>query len=134
MAIRFSEKEYREFLGGSKPEKLSKYRNRKVEYDGHKFDSEFERDRYAELKLLERAGDISDLKLQPVFELIPPIKEGGKTVQRAVRYRADFSYLRNGELIVEDTKSEASVTSTYILKKKLMRFVHGIEIKEIYNK
>lgn len=134
MAIRFTEKEYKEFLGEPHSGNLSKYRNRKVEYDGHKFDSEFERDRYAELKLLERAGDISDLKLQPVFELIPPIKEDGKTVQRAVRYRADFSYLRNGELIVEDTKSEASVTSTYILKKKLMRFVHGIEIKEIYNK
>lgn len=123
--IRFTEEEYNKFVG--KPQ--DKYRNKKVEFDGIKFDSERERDRYAELKLLAKAGEITDLKLQPVFELIPAIRENGKTVQTAIKYRADFSYKKDGKLVVEDAKGVK--TEVYKLKKKLMRYLLNIEIIEI---
>lgn len=130
MAVRFSEKEYQAFIGGnSSSGSDNKYRNVKVSFDGIEFDSAHERDRYAELKLLERAGAISDLKLQPVFELVPAIKENGRVVQRAVTYRADFSYVKDGRLVVEDAKGVK--TDVYKIKKKLMRFVHGIVIEEV---
>ena len=134
MAIRMTEEEYQSFIG-SKADKAAgrqnKYRNRKTCLDGHDFDSEHESDRYAELKLLERSGDITDLKLQPVFVLIPNIRDGsGKIVQSAVTYKADFSYfdLRTGRKVVEDAKGVK--TQVYALKKKMMRYFYGIEIVE----
>lgn len=127
MAIRFTEKEYEEYIGG-KP-KTRKYHNKRVVFDGRTFDSEHERDRYAELKLLERAGAISELKIQPAFTLVPAVKEKGKVVQRAVTYKADFSYIRDGKLIVEDAKGVR--TDVYKLKKKLMRAVYGIVVEEV---
>lgn len=129
MAVRFSEKEYRELVGGKEPSRHNKYRNQKVTLDGITFDSARERDRYAELKLLLRSGSITDLKLQPVFELVPAIREDGKLVQRAVTYRADFSYRQDGELVVEDAKGVR--TDVYVLKRKLMMYVYGIDVKEI---
>lgn len=128
MSIHFSEAEYKAFIG--EPEKKpNKYLNVRVEYEGHMFDSAHERDRYAELRLLERAGQITELKLQPVFELIPAIRENGKVVQRAITYKADFSYMQNGNLVVEDAKGVK--TEVYKLKKKLMRALLGIKVTEI---
>lgn len=123
--VRFSEKELKTLLG----ETANKYNNSKSVFDGRTFDSEHERDRYAELKLLEKTGKITDLKLQPRFELVPAVKENGKTTQRAVTYKADFSYIENGELVVEDAKGVK--TEVYKLKKKLMRAILGINVKEV---
>lgn len=101
-----------------------KYGNVKVTVDGHTFDSKKEYNRYCELKLMERAGLIKDLETQKKFELIP--KQDG---ERAVNYIADFVYTENGETVVEDTKGFK--TKEYIIKRKLMKYIHGIEIKEV---
>ena len=91
--------------------------------DGQVFDSVKEYHRWGCLKLLERAGKIKDLKRQVKFELIP--KQDG---ERACYYIADFTYMENGELVVEDCKGFK--TDVYKIKKKLMLMEHGIRIKE----
>ena len=108
---------------------MNKYRNRKLTVDGEVFDSRKEYNRYRELVLLERAGQISDLKRQVAYELIPSQKVGGKVVERACSYIADFVYTENGETVVEDTKGYR--TADYIIKRKLMLWVHGIRIREV---
>lgn len=119
---------------------MRKYGSKKVKYDGHIFDSKREAMRYCELRLLERAGKISSLELQKVFELIPAQREPetmtktgkvkkGKVIEQAVKYIADFVYTENGETVVEDTKGFK--TKDYIIKRKLMLYVYGIRINEI---
>lgn len=108
---------------------MAKYHNRKSMVDGIEFDSVKESKRYAELRLLERAGEIESLELQKEFILIPAQKIDGKLVERAVKYRADFSYKENGQEVVEDTKGVR--TRDYIIKRKLMLYVHGIRIREV---
>lgn len=108
--------------------KKSKYKNKKVTYDGIEFDSIKEARRYQELKLLLRAGAISDLRLQVPYELIPAQYINSKCVERAVKYIADFVYAENGKEVVEDAKGVR--TDTYKIKKKLMLYVHGIRLKE----
>lgn len=106
---------------------MSKYGNRKVATsDGIIHDSQKEAVRWTELKLLERSGEITDLQRQVKYELIPPQKG-----ERAVFYIADFVYTdnRTGETVVEDTKGFR--TKEYIIKRKLMLWVHGIKINEI---
>lgn len=105
---------------------MRKYRNTPTVLDGIRFDSKKEAERYAELKLLERGGIIKDLKTQVRFELIPKNKNG-----RAVYYVCDFTYTENGVLVVEDVKSQPTKTPVYRLKKRLMKEVHGIDIKEV---
>ena len=125
--------------------KRSKYGNRKVTIGGIKFDSEREAKRYLILKEYQNKGDISDLRLQVVYELIPAIKElklvvlktktiqKEVTIQQPITYRCDFTYIRNGFLVVEDVKiSPKMLPAEYKLKKKLMRYVHGITIKEVF--
>ena len=109
----------------------SKYGNRKTMVHGIAFDSRREARRYVELSLLQRAGEIRDLKLQEKFELIPAVKdETGKVVERAAYYIADFVYTdKNGQQVVEDAKGAR--TREYILKRKLMRWRHGISIVEV---
>ena len=109
-------------------EPTNKYGNKKVQFDGLTFDSRKEARRYAELKLLLRAGKITDLELQKEFILIPKLTVKGKT-ERAVKYKADFVYKENGEMVVEDVKGLR--TKEYIIKRKLMLFVHNIAIKEV---
>ena len=103
-----------------------KYNARRTLYDGIWFASKREAARYAELNLLERAGEISDLKLQPSFELQPAFVHNGKR-ERAIRYVADFEYIEKGVRIVEDVKGVG--TPVFKLKRKMMLFVHGIEIR-----
>ena len=125
--------------------KRSKYGNRKVTIGGIKFDGEREAKRYLILKEYQNKGDISDLKLQVVYELIPAIKELKSvvlktktiqkevTIQHPITYRCDFTYIHNGVLVVEDVKiSPKMLPAEYKLKKKLMRYVHGITIKEVF--
>lgn len=106
----------------------SKYYNKKVTYDGVMFDSIKEARRYQELRLLLRAGAISELRLQVPYELIPAQYINGKCVERAVKYIADFVYTENGKEVVEDAKGVR--TDTYKIKKKLMLYVYGIRLKE----
>lgn len=108
---------------------MAKYGNRKVIRDGIEFDSVKECQRYCELKLMQRAGLISDLQMQVSFELIPSQRIAGKVVERACSYVADFVYQQDGQKVVEDTKGFK--TPEYIIKRKLMLWVHGIRIREI---
>lgn len=107
-----------------------KYHNRKTTVDGKTFDSMLEAKRYRELNLMEHAGEIFQLELQPVFILIPKFKKNGKTY-REVTYRADFAYTdKNDKYIVEDVKGVK--TPLYRLKKKLFEYTYPqLEIKEI---
>lgn len=109
--------------------KKNKYHAQKVTYRGEPFDSKREAGRYAQLLLLQRAGQITNLKRQVPYLLIPAQYIDGKCVERAVTYRADFVYRENGELVVEDTKGVR--TPDYIIKRKLMLQVYGIRVKEV---
>jgi hypothetical protein len=93
--------------------------------DGIKHDSRKEARRWVELTLLQRAGEISDLKRQVKYELIP--KQEG---ERSVTYIADFVYIDNktGNTVIEDCKGFK--TDVYKLKKKLFQYRYGIKIKE----
>ena len=104
----------------------SKYGNRR----SGGFDSQLERGRYNELLLLERAGKISELRRQVKYELIPNQYKDGKCLYRKVTYVADFTYIEDGALVVEDSKGFK--TPEYIIKKKLMYMIHGIIIKETH--
>jgi len=98
---------------------MSKYGNKKVMMDEITFDSKGEAYRYGELKLLYRAGVISRLELQPVFELQPKFTKNGKTY-RAIKYVADFRYIEGGDTIIEDFKG--CKTNIYKLKKKMFEY------------
>lgn len=100
----------------------NKFGNRKTTIDGITFDSAKEARRYSELKIMQRAGLISDLKIQPRFELIPSFKKNGETF-RKTEYVADFSYTEKGIEIVEDVKSEITrAHPVYKIKRKLLHF------------
>ena len=124
----------------------SKYYNKKTKAsDGTIFDSGKEARRWEQLLLLQKAGKITSLQRQVPYELIPNqyetyeryskkgerLKDGTKLVERKVEYVADFVYTdaETGETIVEDTKGVK--TKDYIIKRKLMRAVHGIKIREV---
>lgn len=108
---------------------MSKYNNAK--YNG--YDSKKEAKRAAELKLLEKAGVISNLQEQVVYELIPSqyriVNGKKKCIERAIKYIADFQYVENGNTVVEDAKGFR--TEVYRIKKKLMLYFHDIQIKEV---
>ena len=113
----------------------NKYGNRKVTIFGITFDSRREAQRYLELVSMERAGKIKDLETQVKYELIPTQRdERGKVVERSCDYVADFVYRKINpdntlELVVEDAKGFR--TEVYKIMKKLMLWVHGIQIQEV---
>ena len=90
---------------------MNKYRNKKVTIDGITFDSIKEGKRYQELKLLERANEITELKLQVPFILLDSYVLNGKKRQ-GIKYIADFAYIdiKTGKYVVEDVKSSATKT------------------------
>lgn len=101
-----------------------KYHNTKTVADGIKFDSKLEAERYAQLKILERAGVIRELELQPSFELLPSFRKNGKTWRKTV-YKADFRYIlvKDDRIIIEDVKgSTAVITDVFRLKQKLFEY------------
>lgn len=107
----------------------NKYYNKATKtFDGNVHDSRKEANRWSQLILLEKAGVISDLKRQVKYELIP--KQEG---ERAVYYVADFEYIENGKKVVEDVKGckEGLAYKVFVIKRKLMLYVHGIKVKEI---
>lgn len=119
----------------------NKYHAKKVVFDGITFDSKKEGLYYLRLKEMLRDGEISNLRMQVPYELLPPIyrdevvhmktkdKVVQKLVQRAVNYVADFVYEKDGVEYVVDTKGMR--LADYILKKKMMRALKGIDIIEI---
>lgn len=116
-----------------KIQRSSKYKNKKTEIFGIKFDSKKEAERYIHLKAKEKNGEITGLKRQVRYELIPSQRINGKVVERKCDYVADFVYFDElkKETVVEDVKSKATRTSTYIIKRKLMLQRYGIRIKEV---
>lgn len=131
---------------GFKREKGKKYNNTKVEYDGIKFDSKKEMQRYIVLKAAEDSGVISNLELQVKYELIPAVREEyiehlktkdkvkTRTLQLPITYTCDFQYLKDGVLIVEDVKaSPKMLPKEFVLKEKMMFALKGIKIKKVYS-
>lgn len=118
----------------------NKYRNKKIQVNGETFDSMKELRRWRDLKLLEKAGEITELRRQVPFELLPnqrePDKIGprggikkGRIIERKAVYVADFVYKdRAGREVIEDCKGMR--TKDYILKRKLLLFRFGIRIME----
>ena len=132
--------------------KQNKWHNKPCEYKGIKFASHKERDRYIFLEGRQNAGEITDLRCQYDIEIIPHItetidvqlktkvKQKTVVVQKAIEYRADFVYTRDGNIVYEDVKGskgdangKGTLTKVYQLKKKLLRALKGIEVVEIYN-
>ena len=109
---------YNKLVNNSITTKQSKYHNKKVEYDGHTFDSQKEKAYYIKLKLMEKADEIFDLELQKEFVLIETFKLNDKTY-RKMSYYADFTYLdKEGKYHIIDVKGIR--TKEYLLKKKLL--------------
>lgn len=126
-----------------------KYGNRKVVVDGIEFDSQKEARRYCELKLLQRAGKITDLQLQREFELIPAqyetfarygktgkrLQDGKRCIEKSCTYKADFAYMKDGQLVVEDAKGYRDPASAgyakFVIKRKLLLWRYGIKIIEV---
>ena len=113
---------------------MSKYRNKKVLVDGVAFDSKKEAKRYRELKLMEDAGMISRLERQVKFDLLPNQKDpDGKVIERKVQYIADFVYVKNGKVCVEDVKGyrDGGAYRVFVIKRKLMLYRFGLRVIEI---
>lgn len=125
---------------------MSKYHSQKTEVNGIVFDSKKEAYRYQQLKLMEKAGIICNLKRQVKYELIPAQYIDGKLVERAVTYISDFEYdevvkarqrtvmMYDGsnvirQHIVEDVKGVK--TDVYKIKRKMMLHKYGIRIREV---
>ena len=107
----------------------NKYHAKKCEWDGEVFDSKKELQRYKELKLLEKAGEITNLRRQVKYVLIPSQRIDGKLAERECSYKADIVYEENGETVVEDVKGVK--TKDYIIKRKMMLLFYNIRIKEV---
>jgi len=97
----------------------AKYGNKKVQVDGINFDSELEAKRYRQLKLLQRAGEIKNLKLQVPFLLQEAFKKNGK-IYKKIEYIADFVYEEKGQVVVEDVKGMK--TELFKIKQKLFEY------------
>lgn len=113
-------------------EEHRKYRNEKTKVDGITFDSKHEAERYKELRMLEKAGKIRDLKRQQKYVLIPALRDhDGKCIERQCVYISDFEYfdIDQDRHIVEDAKGMR--TKEYIIKRKLMLYQYGIRIHEV---
>lgn len=127
MSLRWSVEELKRYCnkaGRPLPEglpaedKKTKYGNRKVSLDGYEFDSQKEANRYCELKLLERAGMISDLKVHPVYVVWEGFRRGNKWY-RDIKMELDFEYIESGKKVVEDVKVDVTKTRPFRIKLKL---------------
>ena len=130
----------------TKKKKANKYNAKKVVLDGIEFDSETEGKRYLTLKKAQEEGIISDLELQPQYIILPAIKgERIKhfkripdrieeyTIQQPVKYTADFRYVKDGQIVVEDVKgSKFTMSRDLPLRIKMMKYFHNIDVKLIF--
>lgn len=128
--MKISKNVYNKLLNNSITIKENKYKNKKVIYNGIKFDSIKEKNRYMQLLYLEKAGLIKDIKLQYEFELQPAFTLNKKKI-RKITYIADFYYYDNNlnDYVVEDVKGIR--TDVYKLKKKMFEYKYQKEIIEI---
>lgn len=130
----------------------NKFNNRKIVFQGETYDSQLELSRFIFLSNREKEGEITNLRRQVEYLLIPAqygteikhLKTKDKEVrvllERSCSYVADFVYERNGKTIVEDCKGEdkpyrgrtfSTQTADFKIKKKLMLWVHQIQVKII---
>ena len=127
-------------------QKRPKYGNSKVEYQGLTFDSKREMQRYIVLKEAEERGLISDLRTQVVFELVPSITEEyvkhlktkdkieTRVAQRAILYKADFVYKKDGKEVIEDVKvAKGLIPKEFTLKEKIFFWKYGKRIQLVFN-
>jgi len=128
--MRMTEEQYAALLGkrAEQSPKPSKYRNKKVTTDEGTFDSKHEYAVWCRRKMEQAAGVISGLQRQVSYKLIPSANLDGRKLP-AVRYVADFVYLRDGETVVEDAKGMESLPD-YKIKRRLMWWLHGIRVIE----
>ena len=124
MSDEISAAEYVAQVAGTKPRK---YRSEPVVIDGIAFDSKLEGRRYAELKLMLEAGLIADLEVHPPAYRL---EVNGVLI---TKYTPDFRYVdvKTGRTVVEDTKSSATKTRAYVMRRKLVKAILGIEIREV---
>ena len=114
--------------------KMNKYGNKKIIIDGIEFDSKLEGNRYCQLKILERAKLIKDLRRQVQYVIQPSYRKNNKII-RPIYYIADFVYydIKKGKTIIEDTKGYRD--EIYKLKKKMFEYKYpDLEISEITKK
>lgn len=99
-----------------------KYNAQPTTYQGQKFDSKSEANRFKELSLLESIGQISGLIIHPAFELQPAFTDRNGKKHRAIVYEADFSYLDKAtqQLVIEDVKGMEN--RLWLLKKKMFLY------------
>lgn len=124
----------------NKGKKQNKYNAKQTDVrmpDGtvKRFDSQKEACRFLELALMQRAGEISELRCQVPFELIPRLRRADGKWEQPCKYIADFVYRDGCQVVVEDVKGykdpKSDAYKLYTVKRKLMLMVHGITIKEI---
>lgn len=115
--------------------KANKFNARKIVDGNQTFDSKKEHSHWLELSLLEKAGEISNLQRQVKFELIPKQMKSDGKIERECSYIADFVYFdkKTGKKVVEDVKGLkiGSAYNVFVIKRKLMLFKYGIEVKGI---
>lgn len=109
-----------------------KYRAKRVEINGERFDSKKEARRWGELQLLQRAGKIRNLERQKAFPIVingSPVKirSAGYPNGRAMKYLADFVYFEDNKRVVEDSKGQDTPVSK--IKRALVEAIYGVEIK-----
>ena len=99
----------------------------------HTFDSAKEARVYNDLLVRLKAGEITDLRLQVPYELIGRQKLSTGKTERAVYYIADFVYEEDGVIKVVDVKGyrKGTAYAVFVIKRKLMKWVHGIEVTEV---
>lgn len=99
------------------------------------FDSKREARRYMDLWLMQRAGEISGLRTQVKYELIPKQEHKDGTKEKGIDYVADFVYQQGGETVVEDSKGFRDTSSAsyrlFVMKRKMMLYFHGITVREV---
>lgn len=123
-------KEY--LMLGNQQNRRSKYNNRKVELDGHVFDSQLEADYYAQLKLRKKANDIMFFRLQPRYMLQEGFRKDGKKHQK-IEYVADFEVHHNdGTIEVVDTKGY--ITDVFRIKEKMFHKIYPHKLTIIRRK
>jgi hypothetical protein len=111
----------------------SKYHSIKTAIGGRVFDSKAEANRFAELRLLMRAGEVKNIECQPKFLLQDSFKKNGKTY-RKIEYIADFKITyADGRIEIEDVKSKGTKTEAYKIKKKLFELKYpDLTIVEVF--
>lgn len=141
MALQAAQKAaQREVQAAKKPKKGNKLHAEKVDMtmpDGTlmHFDSKREARRYMDLWLMQRAGEISGLRTQVKYELIPKQVHKDGTKEKGIEYVADFVYEQGGKTVVEDSKGFRDTSSAayrlFVMKRKMMLYFHGITVREV---